>query len=55
MDFAAMVAPANGNGNGHAAQGTHESGQVAWGPLNGNGRNGLEVIAFSIALEAELK
>jgi hypothetical protein len=50
LDFAAMVAPTNGNGNGHGAQG-----QVAWGPLNGNDGSGLEVVEFSIALQPELK
>jgi hypothetical protein len=43
----------NGNGNGHSAQGTPTHSQVAWDPLNGKHQAGLEVVEFSIAIEAE--
>jgi Ca2+-binding RTX toxin-like protein len=55
LNFAAAAGPTNGNGKGYSAQGTPEWGTVAWGPLNGKGRNGLEVVEFSIALESGVR
>jgi len=43
----------NANGNGHSAQGAPTPSQVAWDPLNGKDRHGLDVVEFNIALEPE--
>jgi len=43
----------NGNGNGHRAESTAIQGQVAWDPLNGKDRHGVDVVEFNIALEPE--
>jgi hypothetical protein len=43
----------NGNGNGHTA--SAEPMTVAWGPLNGKDRHGLEVVEFAIALEQTVR
>lgn len=48
-----------GNGNGNENENEHnttsELGKVVWDPLNGKDPHGLEVVEFSIALEAEVR
>jgi hypothetical protein len=43
----------NGNGNANGDKTTPEPGLVAWGPLKGTDRHGLEVVEFAIALKPE--